>query len=126
MPPQYNVYVAGVGLSPSTSPGKEFVLSLISAATKALLDAGVTYDDVTHCVLSSKASTSSHASDVFKSFDERSNIPVVEAETGTEFDQALSLIQDRRAQCVLMTVIEGVCIDKWAYNATCSSRRLTG
>ena len=105
------VYIAGVGVSPWPSGGSSaegvVVVSLVSAATKALLDAGVTYDDVSHGVTSK---TFSHASNAFKAFD-NGGIIVDQVESGSELlDTSFSLVRKRGAQCVLMIAVEKVCL----------------
>ena len=108
MTSESKVYIAGVGFSPSASEGSSaqgVVASLVSAATKALLDAGVTYDDVSHGV---RSKSSSHASKAFEAFDE-GGIAVNEAESGSELKTSFSLVRKRGAQCVLMIALEKVC-----------------
>lgn len=98
------VYIAGVGYSPDDASGPESVVSLVSAATKTLLDAGVTFEDVTHGVTCKTLSSGSIA---FKTFGEREvNIDRVAA--GSELDASIRLVRDRDAQCVLMVAAEKV------------------
>ena len=109
MPSQSKVYIAGVGCSPSPPEGppvKAVLRSLVSAATKALLDAGVTYDDITQCV---RSKTLSYASEVFKALDERES-PVDDVEGGSELDSSIRWVRDQGAQCVLMIAVEKVCL----------------
>lgn len=102
MAPKSEVYIAGVGLSPfSSKSSKEFLSSLVSAATKALLDAGLTYDDVDHGV------TSSPGAEAFKSFDE-GRIATEEVDGVSEFQMSFNWISDQRARCVLMIAVEEV------------------
>lgn len=99
------VYVAGIGYSPSPSNGsaKASVASLISAATKALLDAGVTYDDVAQGVTTAR----SQGSETFKAFDE-GGVEVDEVENGSEIKASYKFIEDRGIRCVLTIVVEKV------------------
>ena len=111
MTSESRVYIAGVGFSPSPPGGSSaevVVSSLISAATKALLDAGVTYDYVAQAVRSERGKTSDYGSEVFKAFDEV-DIPVDEVESGFELDKSFHWVRDRGAQCVLMVAVEKVC-----------------
>lgn len=112
MPPKSTVYVAGVGFSPSPpegSPTKAVIASLVSAATKALLDAGVTYDDVTHGVRSVKSKAFRYGSEAFEAFEE-GGITVDEVQSGSELDSSFDLVRDQGVQCVLMIAIEKVCL----------------
>ncbi|KIV86036.1 hypothetical protein PV11_01677 [Exophiala sideris] len=102
------VYIAGVGLSPAPSPGssaKSDITSMVSAATKALLDAGVTFDDITRSVSGSTGNTPNHGLKVSQAFYE-GDIPVDEVESGAELEKSFSRIKDQGAPCVLMTAIE--------------------
>lgn len=101
--PATPVYIAGVGFSPlssGSSSNKDITKSSVSAATKAFLDAGITFDDVTQGV-------GSVGSEAFKAFDER-GIKVDDAENGSELDSAFRLVKDKGAQCVLMLAGEKV------------------
>lgn len=102
-----HVYVAGIGVSPlpSGSNSNKATSAVISAATKALLDAGVTYDDIAHGVRGKK---SQHAAKAFKAFDE-GGIEVDEVEAGSVFDSAYSLVDENNASSVLMVLEEEVC-----------------
>ena len=102
MPSQPKVYIAGVGYSPIESG----VASLVSAATKALLDAGLTYDDVTQGVQSKSLKDGSRA---FKAFDPR-RIPVDEVESGSELECSFQHVKEQGAQCVLLIATEKVCL----------------
>ena len=99
------VYIAGVGYSPDDASGQEPVAKLVSAATKALLDAGVTFEDVTHCVTSKTLSSGSIA---FSAFGE-GEVMVEKVEAGSELDASIRLVRDRDVQCVLMVAAEKVC-----------------
>ena len=98
------VYIAGVGLSP-TSSAKNAVTPLISAATKALLDAGITFDDVAQGVVGNDVKEGPAA---FKAFDER-GINIDKAKAGSEIDKAIRLVDDKSKQCVLVITTEKVC-----------------
>ena len=104
-------YIAGVGFSPSppgSSPAEAFIAALVSAATKALLDAGVTYDDVVRGVTSRRVDTFSNGSEAFKAFDQ-GGIAVDKVESGCELDSSLYWVRDRVVRCVLMIALEKVC-----------------
>jgi hypothetical protein len=112
MTSESKVYIAGVGFSPSPpagSPAQGVIVSLVSAATKALLDAGVTYDDVAQGVRSVRSKTFSYGSEAFKAFDD-GDITVDEVERGSEFESSFYWVRDRGAQCVLMIAVEKVCV----------------
>ena len=104
MPSDTKVYIAGVGYSPDDAFGQESVASLVSAATKALLDAGVTYQDVTHGVTCKTLSSGSIA---FKAFG-KGEINVDKAEAGSELDVSVRSVRERGTQCVLMVAAEKV------------------
>ena len=106
------VYIAGVGFSPLPargSPAKSVITSLVSAATKALLDAGVTYDDVSRGVTSVKDKTSTYGAEAFKAFGE-DGVTVDEEKSGFEFDNSFHCVRDRVALCVLMIAVAKVCL----------------
>ena len=110
MTSESKVYIAGIGFSSSPlggSPAKAFISSLVSAATKALLDAGVTYDDVAQSVTSTRGNKSNYGSEAFKAFDE-GGIAVDKVESGSEIDSSFSWVRDRGARCVLMIAVEKV------------------
>lgn len=104
MPSESKVYIAGVGVSPASKGASVDTTSLITAATKALLDAGVTYDDVSRGVISK---SQNRGANVFRAFDD-GNGPVEEVEDGAELDKSYHLVRDRGEQCVLMVAIEEV------------------
>lgn len=102
-----NVYIAGIGSSPvsgTNSSAEGAVACLVSAATKALLDAGVTFDFVNRGV---KSKSTKHASQAFKAFDEE-DIAIEEVEDGAELSSAIRSIQDQGVDCVLVIVGEKV------------------
>lgn len=104
MAQERKVYVAGVGLTPSPSGSsfaKAVIAAQVSACTKALLDAGVTYDDVAHGVASEASSQGLKA---FKTIDEE--ITVNEVAAGSELDTSVRLVKDLGVQCVLAVATE--------------------
>lgn len=104
MTSESNVFIAGVGFSPAPpgcSSARDSIAALISAATKALLDAGVTFDDVARGVTSMPGGTA------FKAFDD-AGITVEEVESGSEIHASFYLVRDRGARCVLMMAAEEV------------------
>lgn len=98
------VYIAGVGLAPSS--GGDALASLVSAATKALLDAGLSYDDVSYGVRSKQLGSGAEA---FKAFDEE-GVKLKEVGGGSELDSAFDLVKKEGAQCVLLVTSEKVCM----------------
>lgn len=107
MPASTKVYIAGVGYSPSPSKNSSTEASIatsLSAATKALLDAGLTYDDITHGVVSK---SSKHASKTLKAFED-GGVDENEVKQGSEFESAFTLIKERGAQSVLVIAEEEV------------------
>lgn len=103
-------YIAGVGSSPlpsRTSPAKQVVKALVSAATKALLDAGITFDDVTQGVTNLRSREFGDASLPFKAFDS-SVITVDEVEDGHELECAVDSVQNRGAQSALVIATRNV------------------
>ncbi|KAL9094855.1 MAG: hypothetical protein Q9165_002804 [Trypethelium subeluteriae] len=102
------VFIAGVGFSPTPpkgSPEFECIAALVSAATKALLDAGLSYDDVVQGVTSVGGNTNIRGSDAFEAFDEGA-VAVDEVELGFELHTSYDWIRHRGALCVLMIAIE--------------------
>lgn len=109
MAPSSKVYIAGVGYSPSSSKSSSTEASVaasISAITKALLDAGLTYDDITHAVVSK---SSEHASEALKTFED-GGVTTSEAKQGSELESSFALVKQKGAQSVLMTADEDVCL----------------
>lgn len=112
MPSRSNVYIAGVGSSPAPGANNSsdaVIASLVSAATKALLDAGITFDTVN---LGVKSKSSKHASQAFKAFDER-GIKIDEVQSGAELNGAVGSIQDQGADCVLVVVEAQVRVERF-------------
>lgn len=96
------VFVAGVGLSQQSSGGG--AATLVSAATKALLDAGVTYDNVVKGVRSKQLRDGDKA---FDSFGD-DGVPVEQVAKGSELKSAFELVQKGKAACVLAIVADEV------------------
>ena len=104
------IFIAGVGYTPvavRSSLGRDAFVAQVSAATKALLDAGVTSDDVDQGVISTPNTALHCGPGLFETFD--GGIPVSKVKSGSEIDTSLCLIRDRVARCVLMIAIEEVC-----------------
>lgn len=109
MAPSSPVYIAGVGYSPlpsKNSSTEASIATLISAATKALLDAGVTYDDITHGVVSK---SSKHGTNAFKAFED-DGVVVKQTEQSSELETSFTLVKDGGAKSVLMITEEEVCM----------------
>lgn len=88
MPSKSKVYLAGVGCTPS----KGDAAAQVSAITKALLDAGLTYDQVTRSV-------SSEGAQAFKAFEE-GGPNVDEAGRASLLSDAFTLVHEKGEQCV--------------------------
>ena len=97
------VYIAGVGLSPSKSDNT--TSALVSAAVKALLDAGVTYDNVTRSII---AKDVKNGQEVFDAFND-SDITVDKISAGSEMRSAVDAIGSGKGQCVLVVAQDKVC-----------------
>lgn len=107
MAPSSPVHIVGVGYSPlpnKDSSSEASIATLISAATKALLDAGVTFDDITHGVVTK---SSKHAANAFKAFEDE-GVVIKQAEQNTELETSFTLLEDGRAESVLMITEEKV------------------
>lgn len=100
MPGKSKVHIAGVG-----SADKDSSSSLVSAATKALLDAGITYDNVTH---GARRKSSSQGAEAFRAFGDE-GVPVSEVDGGSELQSSFTMVQDRGEQCVLAITADKVC-----------------
>lgn len=96
------VFIAGVGLSPQSSGGG--AVTLVSAATKALLDAGITYDNVIRGVRSKELKDGDKA---FASFGD-DGVSVEQVAKGSELKSAFELVQKGKAGCVLVIVADEV------------------
>ena len=109
MTAQSKVYIAGVGVSSSRSGDsakKDSASSLVSAATKALLDAGITYDNVTRGV---RRKSLSQAGDAFKAFGDES-VRVSEVDDGSELSTSFTVVRDRGERSVLVIAADEVCV----------------
>ena len=111
--PSRTAYIAGVGLS-SSNPSKsasgvsENACDLaISAGTKALLDAGLNYEDVEHSVGSGLAAGSTSMIDVCRRFG-RTGRPISEVDESSALYIGASLIKAGRAECIMMIGYEKV------------------
>ena len=94
------VYIAGVGYS-SASKDSILATTFTSAATKALLDAGITYDDITHGL------SAGQESEMFNGFG-ATRIPLGKVDTTAALPSAAALIREKGAQCVLLVALEKV------------------
>lgn len=92
------VYIAGVGQLDSSKKN-----ALVSSTTKALLDAGISFDDIDKAVLAS----TKEGHEALKQFDKR-GIDTEEAKNGNELAKAYSLVSDGKASCVLVKTNEKV------------------
>ena len=113
------VFIAGVGFSPllprdSPAPALESIAALVSAATKALLDAGITYDSVARSMTTTTSSTVSNGSEALKAFDQGA-IAVDEVKRGSEFHTSFRCVRDGGVQCVLMVAFEEVYLKIWPW-----------
>ena len=112
--PDPPVFIAGIGISlwswPRTSlPGiktKSATHQLaISAGTKALLDAGVSYDTVDHAIGCGDLRGSS--SDVFYTFG-KTGIPIHEVDNDSGVYTAYHFIKSGSSHCILVIGIDQV------------------
>jgi hypothetical protein len=85
-------HIAGVGVTSGSGDN-----ALVSAAVKALLDAGVTYDDVTRGV---RAKSLKAGSKAFQAFGDE-GVSVDEAEDSSALEHAAKLVTEKGEQCVL-------------------------
>ena len=111
--PYRTAYIAGVGLSSSnpskSAPGvsKNAYGLAISAGTKALLDAGLGYEDVEHSIGSGLAAGSTSMVAVCRSFGITGR-PISEVDESSALYIGSSLIKAGRAECILMIGYEKV------------------
>jgi hypothetical protein len=98
------VHIAGVGISSGGSEDKASVNILVSALTKALLDAGVTYDDVGYGVRTHSLDGGAKA---FEAFGD-DGVRVNEANDSSELQDAAKLVTEKGAQCVLVLAADKV------------------
>lgn len=101
MASEHEVYITGVGNTPLEQSTEDVTRQQVSAATKALLDAGITYDDVTRGVATNISGAS--AFDVF----DKGAIDVDQVKGGSEWMTAFKSVKDR-GQCVLVIASEEV------------------
>lgn len=100
-------FIAGIGISSPQSGGSDkqvAATTIVSAAAKALLDAGVTYDDVTRGV---KGKSLNEGAAAFRAFDDEA-VSVDEAGDRSELSHAVELVTDRGEQCVLVASFDEV------------------
>ena len=103
------VYIAGVGLtatwaSADGSSDAENATSVISAVTKALLDAGITYDAIDHSLATKSAKVVREA---FQAFDP--SVPRIdEAKEGSQLKDAVQRLAAGRDRCMLIADVENV------------------
>lgn len=90
------VCIAGVGISDSKKG------SLVSSTTKALLDAGISFDDIDQAVTGSN-----DGREALKEFDKH-GIDTQDAKSGSELEKASSLVSSGKAGCVLVLTSEKV------------------
>lgn len=93
------VSIAGVGIAKAKQS------SLLASATKALLDAGIHFDDVDKAIVSSKDGCAA-----VKAFDHR-GIETTDVKAGTELQKAYSLVSSGDARCVLVLTDDKVRMD---------------
>lgn len=102
------VYIAGVGATIS-SDGSSTNDYIVSAVTKALLDAGVTYSDVdstiTGIVAEGGLKVPKSALDTFG----KTGAPVSEVECYAAFHTASQFLKSGHSNCVLMVGFDKVC-----------------
>ena len=106
MASQPKVYIVGVGFSPlpeGSSPAQDLIGPLVSAATKALLDAGVTYDDIDLTVHGSVGSETSHAFG-------QGPLNVNGTGDGSDFVSAFDRLADQGTHSVLLMTVQKVCL----------------
>lgn len=99
-------HIAGVGLSASKDGHDNLDQLTISAATKALLDAGVTYGDVDECFACFR-----HGVQISPSAFDTLGVqgaPVCEVNNSFGINAAAQSVGSRRANCCLVVGIDGV------------------
>ena len=100
--------IAGVGLSSSAQGVSKSAYDLaISAGTKALLDAGLNYEDVEHSVGSGLGGGSTSMAAICRSFGITGR-PISEVDESSALYVGSTLINAGRAECVLMIGYEKV------------------
>jgi hypothetical protein len=103
MPAKSQVHIAGAGISLSRSGGSQ-EKALVSAATKALLDAGVTYNDVTRGVRDGSLNGGDKA---FEAFND-AKVSVDKVKGGSELQDAAKLVTEKGEKCVLVIATDEV------------------
>jgi 3-oxoacyl-[acyl-carrier-protein] synthase III len=101
-------HIAGIGISEriSTTNTEQ---SALSAGTKALLDAGITYRDVDHSIAASLDSKVVVPKTVFNVFGEGEGIaPVSEVDGHLAFFTGVQCVKSRSMECVLVVGLERV------------------
>lgn len=99
-------HIAGVGLATSKDDQDSIDKLTVSATTKALLDAGVTYGNVDECV-----ACFHHGLRISPSaFDPLGQMgaPICEVNNSFGLSAAIQSIQSRRANCSLVVGLDGV------------------
>jgi acetyl-CoA acetyltransferase len=108
--PDAKVYIAGVGVTNSQSNNGAEQKDLVSAATKALIDAGITYDDID---TSLAAKSRQDTAQVFRAFDDREQKGKIrQAQASNLFGDAIELAGSGRARCVLAVGVQKV---RWPF-----------
>jgi sterol carrier protein 2 len=112
MKPQTDAYVLGVGLTPFIKPRKtrDYVELGYEAGVKAMLDAGITYDDVEHGVACYCYGDTCSGQRIFYQFGMNS-IPIYNtsnacATGSTGLHMARTLVRTGGADCVLVIGFE--------------------
>lgn len=110
MPSDSKVYIVGVGSSEASSAdssNKKRTKSLVSAAVKALLDAGLTFEYVSQGVTCQSGEPSGTVAGVFEVLG-GSDVPIDNVKVGSELESAFQCVGARGSQCVLLIVGEKV------------------
>jgi sterol carrier protein 2 len=112
--PEPQVFIAGIGLSSSstwassTTTRDGFEELALSAAIKALLDAGITYDKVTHGIGCVNDAGTRVGDKPFYALG-ATGIPICEVDSDAGLYTAASLIRGNGAGCVLLIGPDEVC-----------------
>ena len=112
--PTSHAYIAGIGVSHAENNASNSFLHdlIISAGTKALLDAGVTYGDVQQsiaCYLDQHLRVPKTSFDTYG----KTGTPVCEAEAFSGLYTAAQFVKSGHASCVLMIGLDKV----WPYRS---------
>lgn len=99
-------HIAGIGLSASKDGNDILDKLTISAATKALLDAGVTYGEVDECIACFQRGLRISPS----AFDPLGQMgaPICEVNNASGLRAAIQSVQSRRTNCSLVVGIDAV------------------